>query len=811
MSDLLITINTSASKKNGFLIIETYYTKKVDSNKSGNFKGGVLSSADIYGSLTFENCCLHDIAALFKEECQRLSENAYYVNVPSLNKIIDKLRSYRMIFLDNPDKSLILVENIVTQKPAKKAKRNYTFGSVALFWYADCTLYIEESVSRTNIKQIVPVPHMQYSKEEQVYSLYFSYNGENIAFLDKKLSVIQGDIILLRNYLYEQGISEDILRERFTKLAGCRFIYSGHKNKKDLSSLLSSKNVVLDDDENTIIPDIKITKNESGWFEIDLSYSINGEVYDLASKIQLFSSQDEIETDDKKILLPDSIIQAREYLSIVENKLRINQKHIFELLHIIYDSNSNISDYFSYNTITLNVPDYVTTTAYPYQLEGIKWLKFLFLNHFGGCLADDMGLGKTFQIISFLEDKEVKNNIEKVLVIVPKSLLTNWKKEFSKFKSGYRVGIYHGDRRNDFDFDSTDVIITTYNTAYLDLKILNEQQYSVVVLDEIQTVKNHKSITSDAIKRIKSDMKIGLSGTPMENNISELWNIMDILNPNVFYSHPAFMRRYNGKNYDELKSILNLFILRRIKKDVLKELPPKTEQIIYCDMEQEQRKLYAGINVAVKKAIMNLKAFAAPVVLKGLILLRECCCHPLLLNDETNVDMISESCKLEALDLLVDNLVGSGHKILIFSNFTSMLHLIQDELEKNEHYKKIIYYLDGKTKDRINVVNQFENADEGIFLISIKAGGVGLNLVSAQDVIIYDPWWNPFVEQQAVDRAYRIGQDKPVTVYKLVAANTIEERIVEMQKDKSRDFDELINGISTDKNFDLKDIIELLQ
>ena len=811
MSDLLITINTSASKKNGFLIIETYYTKKVDSNKSGNFKGGVLSSADIYGSLTFENCCLHDIAALFKEECKRLSENAYYVNVPSLNKIIDKLRSYRMIFLDNPDKSLILVENIVTQKPAKKAKRNYTFGSVALFWYADCTLYIEESVSRTNIKQIVPVPHMQYSKEEQVYSLYFSYNGENIAFLDKKLSVIQGDIILLRNYLYEQGISEDILRERFTKLAGCRFIYSGHKNKKDLSSLLSSKNVVLDDDENTIIPDIKITKNESGWFEIDLSYSINGEVYDLASKIQLFSSQDEIETDDKKILLPDSIIQAREYLSIVENKLRINQKHIFELLHIIYDSNSNISDYFSYNTITLNVPDYVTTTAYPYQLEGIKWLKFLFLNHFGGCLADDMGLGKTFQIISFLEDKEVKNNIEKVLVIVPKSLLTNWKKEFSKFKSGYRVGIYHGDRRNDFDFDSTDVIITTYNTAYLDLKILNEQQYSVVVLDEIQTVKNHKSITSDAIKRIKSDMKIGLSGTPMENNISELWNIMDILNPNVFYSHPAFMRRYNGKNYDELKSILNLFILRRIKKDVLKELPPKTEQIIYCDMEQEQRKLYAGINVAVKKAIMNLKAFAAPVVLKGLILLRECCCHPLLLNDETNVDMISESCKLEALDLLVDNLVGSGHKILIFSNFTSMLHLIQDELEKNEHYKKIIYYLDGKTKDRINVVNQFENADEGIFLISIKAGGVGLNLVSAQDVIIYDPWWNPFVEQQAVDRAYRIGQDKPVTVYKLVAANTIEERIVEMQKDKSRDFDELINGISTDKNFDLKDIIELLQ
>ena len=161
--------------------------------------------------------------------------------------------------------------------------------------------------------------------------------------------------------------------------------------------------------------------------------------------------------------------------------------------------------------------------------------------------------------------------------------------------------------------------------------------------------------------------------------------------------------------------------------------------------------------------------------------------------------------------MLVAILGGSGHKILIFSNYTSMLQLIQDALEKNEHYNRIIYYLDGKTKDRIDVVNRFESADEGIVLISIKAGGVGLNLVSAQDVIIYDPWWNPFVEQQAVDRAYRIGQDKPVTVYKLVAATTIEERIVEMQKNKENDFDELINGISTDKNIDLKDIIELLK
>lgn len=812
MSDLMITINSSASKRNGFLIIETYYTKKVDSNKSGKFKGGVISSADIYSNLPIANCCQGDIAALFMKECLRLSENAYYVTASSLTRIIDKLRSYRMIFLDNPDKSLILVEDSGLQRSTKKAKYSYKFGGTSLCWYADCTLYIEEDcASRTTIKQIIPVPHMQYSKEDQVYSLYFSYNGENIPLLEKKLSVTNGDMILLRNYTYEQEIVESILKERFTKLAGSRFIYSGHKNKRDLDALLSTKSIVFDDDENTIIPDIKVTRNESGWFEIDLSYQIDGEVFDLASKIQLFSSQDEIEENDKKILLPDSIIQAREYLSVVGNKLRINQNHIFELLHIIYDSNSSISEYFSYSDIVLALPDHVASVAYPYQLEGIKWLKFLFLNHFGGCLADDMGLGKTFQVISFLEDREVKNRVKKVLIIVPKSLLSNWKKEFEKFNSSYIVSIYHGDKRGDFNFENTNVIITTYNTAYLDLKKLNEITYSLVVFDEIQTIKSHKSITSDAMKQIKSDMKLGLSGTPMENSISELWNIMDILNPNVFYSHSIFMRRYSGKNYNELKSILNLFILRRMKIDVLHELPQKSVQIIYCDMDQEQRKLYTGINIAVKKAIMSLKAFAAPVVLKGLTLLRECCCHPLLLNEETNVDKVSESCKLDALELLVDNLVGSGHKILIFSNYTSMLHMIRGELKKNEHYKRIIYYLDGKTKDRIDVVNRFENSKEGIFLISIKAGGVGLNLVSAQDVIIYDPWWNPFVEQQAVDRVYRIGQDKPVTVYKLVAANTIEERILEMQKDKEQDFDELINGISTDKNIDLRDIIELLQ
>lgn len=812
MSDLIITINITASKRNGFMILKTFYTKKVDLNKSGKFKGGSISPADIYNSIPINNCNQEYIGKLFKETCYRVSSNAYYITLPKLNYIINELSSYRMLFLDNQDKSLVLVNNCLSQRPIRKPKYAYLINENIINWYSDCSVYLESAKSLpAQVKVIIPIPHLLYSSDEQVYSLYFKYNEEKIPFLDKRLSVRTEDIIYLRNHNFESKVSEILLNDSFTKLAGCRFMYSGHKNKKDLISDLSSKHIIVDDDENTIIPNIRITKSESGWFDIDLSYNIDDKIFDLASKIQLFSENNVIDSNNKKIMLPDSLIQAKKYLSIVENKFRINQTHIFQLLRIVYDSDSKITDFFSYRNVKTNLPDSIIETAFPYQLEGIKWLKFLFLNHFGGCLADDMGLGKTFQVISFLEDADIKSSIGKILIIVPKSLLTNWQKEFTKFKSSYCVGIYHGDKRTNFDFKNTDVIITTYNTAYIDLKKINEIKYSILIYDEIQTVKNYKSITSEAMKQIVANMKIGLSGTPMENSISELWNIMDILNPNIFYNHSDFMRRYNGKNFDELKNILNLFILRRMKKDVLKELPPKCEQIIYCDMDQKQKTLYTGINLAVKEAILNMKAFVAPAVLKGLTLLRECCCHPLLLNDETNVKKIDESCKFEALNILVDNLVESGHKILIFSNYTSMLRLIENELKKSKKYKDIIYYLDGKTKNRIELVNQFETAAKGIFLISIKAGGVGLNLVSAQDVIIYDPWWNPFVEQQAIDRAYRIGQNNPVTVYKLVVANTIEEKIVEMQNEKKQDFEELINGVSENKNFDIKDILKLLQ
>lgn len=812
MSDLLITVNASSLKKNKFLILETYYTAKVDAKKSGGFKGGSITPADLSNIMPVGNCDVKIICNLLNEHCYRLSNNEYYISVDALKYVVSVLSEYKLIFLGNTDKSLVLIEKVIDDKSQKKkAKNSYKANDISMEWYSDCSLYIEEAEATIKPVKCEPTSRLQYSIHENTYFLEFYYYGKSVEYMEKKNSIHIGDKICLRNYNFETNVYDTLIKENFTKLSGCKFIYSGHKNKAVLKNTLSSQNISVSYDENMIIPKIQINRSNGGWFDIDLSYDRNGETFDLASKINLFSDDGTAEIDGETIVLPESILQAREYLSLAENKLKLNQNHIFELLRIAYDGNYSIDGLFSYSDIELFMSEQVKNTAFPYQLNGIKWLKFLYMNNFGGCLADDMGLGKTFQIISFLQDKEVKKSIGKVLIVVPKSLLTNWKREFAKFQSDYNVEIYHGDTRKNFCFENTDVIITTYNTAYLDLKVLNEQLYSLVVFDEIQYIKNRNSITSNAMKQINSKVKIGLSGTPMENSISELWNIMDILNPNVFYSHEAFLKRYKGKNYDELKTILNLFILRRMKKDVLNELPDKTEEIIYCDMGDEQRKLYSAIKIAVKQAVLNMKSFVAPLILKELTMLRECCCHPLLLNEETNIDRTNESCKLDALHMLVENLIGSNHKILIFSNYTSMLELIREDLSKSEKYKKIIYYLDGKTKDRIGLVEQFENAAEGIFLISIKAGGTGLNLVSAQDVIIYDPWWNPFVEQQAIDRAYRIGQKNPVTVYKLVAADTLEEKIIEMQQEKMKDFDDLINGVSADKNINLDDILNLLK
>ena len=381
MSDLLITINASSLKKNKFLILETYYTAKVEANKSGRFKGGSITPADLSNAMPVSNCDIKNICNLLNKQCYRLSNNGYYVSVESLKKLVLDLNENKMIFLDNNDKSLVLIEKIIKIRPRKKTKNSYKTDSISMEWYSDCSLYIEETASSIKPLKCEPTSKLQYSLKKSVYYLQFYYNGVAVEYMEKRPSIQFDDKTYLRNYSFETNVYETLMKENFTKLSGSKFAYSGHKNKIDLKNSLAIKNVVVSYDENMIIPKIKINRNKDGWFDIDLSYDNNGETFDLASKINLFSEDGTIEIAGETILLPESILRAREYLLLDENKLKLNQNHIFEILRIAYDSNNAIDDLFSYNDIKLNLSEEIKNTAFPYQINGIKWLKFLYLNN----------------------------------------------------------------------------------------------------------------------------------------------------------------------------------------------------------------------------------------------------------------------------------------------------------------------------------------------------------------------------------------------------------------------------------------------
>ena len=812
MLDLLISVNIKESRKNSLFLLETYYTKKIKLNKAGVYKGGSIERGLLSNDCKIDNIDVSFVQTLLKKYCLQVSANIFFIDAANFGLFTSELRHKDILFIDTLDNKLLVVKNISDSANGCNIKKRYDIGADVLLYFGDNTVQIQRNYSscgeNSNITQLMPIPHLCYNDENQNYVLFFEYDTEKLHYSDKKVAIRHDKNIFIRNFYCEKMTVETLQKMQFTKLAMGRFIYSGIFDKTKLSEELRKCNIRVDcEDEYAVYADIDISRVDSNWFEIDLSCNISGEITRLASLIDLSSNSREYLVNGKKVIIPSSFLQSSEHWIYEHDKIKINRCYIFDILRMAGTNGKNIKKIFDPASVDLSLPQSTLSMAFAYQLEGIRWLKFLFLNGFGGCLADDMGLGKTFQLISFLEDTDVKKKIKKILIIVPKSLITNWQKEFEKYSSNYRVGVYHGGGRCLGDINSADVVITTYNTAFADIDFLENIDFSIAVFDEIQISKNYKSVTSNAMKRINAGVKFGLSGTPMENNISELWNIIDILLPGIFASHESFLRRYKDKNKDELRAILSPFILRRKKENVLDDFPMKHEHVIYCDMGTEQKKLYASISLAVKNAILSLKVFASPVILKGLNSLRQCCCHTLLLKSSINIDGISASCKLDTLKIIVKNLYKNNHKILIFSSYTSMLKLIEEALNEYSH---ALFYLDGKTENRNEVVECFEKSPEGIFLISIKAGGLGLNLTSAHDVIIFDPWWNPFVEQQAIDRIYRIGQKNTVNVYRLVAANTLEEKILSMQNNKKADFDEIIDSISCNKKINIETLIQLL-
>jgi superfamily II DNA or RNA helicase len=440
-----------------------------------------------------------------------------------------------------------------------------------------------------------------------------------------------------------------------------------------------------------------------------------------------------------------------------------------------------------------------------YQCEGLAWMYFLQRLGFGGCLADDMGVGKTPQVLALLETRrelreEKSRAIGPSLAVVPRSLIYNWEQEAARFTPRLRVLDHTGVGREKGaeSFADYDLILTTYGTLRRDIALLQEYQFDYVILDEAQAIKNEKSESAKAVRLLQANHRLALSGTPIENHLGELWSLFEFLNPGMLGAGSSLrvagsaLRNPDEETRQLLAKALRPFVLRRTKAQVVKELPEKTEQTVYCEMDATQRKLYDELREHYRQTLLGRiesegMAKSKMHILEALLRLRQAACHPGLL-DQKRANQ--SSAKFEALMPQLTEVLAEGHKALVFSQFTSLLAILRHHLEAaGMRYE----YLDGQTQNRQAHVERFQgDPDYKLFLISLKAGGLGLNLTAAEYVFLLDPWWNPAVEAQAIDRAHRIGQSRPVFAYRLIARNTVEEKVLELQKSKKALADAII-------------------
>ncbi|MEA3227966.1 MAG: DEAD/DEAH box helicase, partial [Campylobacterota bacterium] len=601
--------------------------------------------------------------------------------------------------------------------------------------------------------------------------------------------------------------------------------------------------------DSTIVVD---SEDKNGWFNLSFNFEFNGVSQPIAPLVvSIVEEFDDFEN------MPQSInieVSENHFVEVPTKQMKPIIKTIIELLdkqdkkgnikvsafdaHLIDFTDEDIQwrgskDILEFSKklknfkgITKVEPSKVLNASLrDYQQDGLNWLQFLFEFNFGGILADDMGLGKTIQTLAHLSKlKEDGKLTGPSLIVMPTSLIANWKNEVKKFTPNLSVLSLHGtDRAQRFkDIQNNDILLTTYPLIVRDKEIFDEYKFFYIILDEAQKIKNPKTKMTIAIKTLKSEHRLALSGTPIENHLGELWSIYSFLMPG-FLDTLSFFKKYyqlpieKDKDFQK-QNLLNKrvkpFMIRRTKEKVAHELPAKTEIIKYTQFEDKQSKLYESIRVTMEKkvreAVSNKGLGSSHItILDALLKLRQVCCDPSLLSiDEAK--KVHDSAKLELFLDLIAELLEEGRKILVFSQFTTMLAIIEEKIKQRDiKYTK----LTGSTKDREGAIEKFTKGEADIFLISLKAGGVGLNLVEADTVIHYDPWWNPAVENQATDRAYRIGQKKAVFVYKLIVENTIEQKILEMQKRKQALQDGIYDGDKQqeDVKFSGDELLELLK
>lgn len=644
-------------------------------------------------------------------------------------------------------------------------------------------------------------------------SFHISYGDPVIAYLDGGRLVCLGDQVPHRNLEREVEKRRDFEREHFLELSKV-YRYSEEELFEWVSRIsrlpfnfigdsLDTLNVIgkskvltklLDDDvefsfeidEQAVAVDpqaliesyekgSKFVKTEKGYVEIKPDWL--DEYHDLIRSLVV----------RKKVPKAEGI-EVLESIRIIEGfgyappkKLKAEKEKLF----------SKVDD---------RALDTVQAELRPYQVEGVKWLVQLKNAKLGALLADDMGLGKTLQSLAVVSSR--------TLIICPTSLIFNWKNEIQNFRPDLSFSIYHGSTR-ELDL-SADVVITTYGILRTDVDRLNNENWRCVIIDEAQVIKNPQSKAAQALWQLKSDFKLALTGTPIENHYKDLWSIFRFIAPGLLgelsYFNQHIVRPIQGQSLSALKSLrsrINPFVLRRSKKQVLSELPDKTELVNYCQLTEEQKHAYDNYLGDVKTKIVENDV--KPIQIFELILrLRQFACDPRLVNS----DFKGGSGKLDLFKELIGEVTEENHKSLVFSQWTSFLDLIEVELD---HLGIPYFRLDGSTKNREKVVSDYNECPSAcVFLLSLKAGGVGLNLTSADHVFLMDPWWNPATERQAIDRAHRIGQKNPVMIHRLVGKDTIEEKVVKLQKIKEQMSDSVLENMES-ANLSKDDLLSLLE
>ncbi len=634
-------------------------------------------------------------------------------------------------------------------------------------------------------------------KENEVYNIL-----KNLGFdeVNEKFYLLKDDDEIFKFFKYEveklQRYGEVFYSERFKGIRSIKksdFKGEVRKGKFDYFELKFKLTNIGEDEVVKILrsfrDNVKYYKLENGEY-LDLEEEALKEALNLIDSLVINE-----EFDDNTVLIPLSKgAYVEDYL---ENKDFRYIKTCDEMKDLKIKLN-NIENK------TFQMPYGILAKLRDYQKQGYNWLRTLDYLGFGGILADEMGLGKTLQTITFILSK----TNSKTLIVAPTSLIYNWLSEFEKFAPSLKVLICNGtpDERKKYieNYKDYDVIITTYNMLRNDLEHY-DMFFDYCILDEAQNIKNYNSLNAKCVKKIKSRVRFALTGTPVENSLMELWSIFDFIMPGYLYDEKRFTTRYfrrleeSPEILEEIHKMVKPFILRRLKKNVIKELPDKIEKIMNIPLSDEQKIVYETYaeyakNLIQKKVESDEFKKSKIEILSYVTKLRQICLDPSIIMDNYN----GTSGKIDALIELLEQSIEGDHKVLVFSQFTSVLKNISNILKENN---MSYCYLDGSmtSSERMKMVNEFNDGNKNIFLISLKAGGTGLNLTSADIVIHFDPWWNPAVEDQATDRAHRLGQKNVVEVIKLIASGTIEEKIIDLQNSKRELIDKVLSDdLSTD-------------